>query len=255
MIRIALAILLLFGATQSLHAQDTAAVDTTVVTNAQEDTDTSTDQKSEQTVESPPVLRKVSDSTVRKMQRDKDFEYANDPEYWVRHKEDQSTERKDSWEGFYKFFSNPVIKALAYILVGLVFIFILYRVIVVNNLYVLRSSKKISSVGDELEEDLNDGNIDEKIRKSLQLGNYRQAVRYHYLKTLQLLGQKGWIHLHAQSTNHDYVNQMSKHTGADTFNYLTSAFEYVWYGEFDLSENQYALVQNAFQNFYNTVKP
>lgn len=254
MTRIALLIFLLVGVTQFLHAQDTVAVDTTVVTNTEENTDTSAEQKSEQVVETLPVLRKVQDSVVKKMQKDKDFEYANDPAYWVTHKDDQEAERKDPWEGFYRFFSNPIIKFLAYILVGLVFLFILYRLIVVNNLYVLRSSKKIGATGDGIEEDLNEGNIDEKIRRSLQLGNYRQAVRYHYLKTLQILGEKGWIQLHAQSTNYDYVNQMRKHSGADKFNYLTRAFEYIWYGEFDLSENQYTLVQNAFQNFYNTVR-
>lgn len=241
----AIAIFLLLGTMQSLHAQDTAPADTTIITTDSEEVSSH--------VEPLPVLRKVPDSIVKNMKQDKDFEYANDPSYWVHHKE-ETVQQSDSWDGIYKFFSYEPIKWLAWITVGLLFIFILYRVIISNNLYVFHSSKKMNIGGEEAEEELDQNKIDDKIRNAIQLGNYREAVRYYYLKTLYILGDKGWIQLHAQSTNYEYVLQMNKHSLAGKFNYLTNAFEFVWYGEFNLSENQFALVQNAFQNFYNNVK-
>ena len=240
----AFAILLLFGVMQSLHAQDTASVDTTATTN---------DTEEVHSQEALPVLRSVPDSTVKRMKQDKDFEYANDPAYWA-HEKEEPVEQSDSWEGVYKFFSYDPIKWLAWITVGLLLVFILYRIIVVNNLYIFHSSKKMDTSSDGPDEDLDQNKIDEKIRNAILQGNYREAVRYHYIKTLQVLGEKGWIQLHAQATNYEYVLQMNKHSFADKFYYLTNAFEYVWYGEFNLSENQFALVQTAFQNFYNNVR-
>lgn len=240
----ALVILLLLGAMQSLHAQDTASADTTSVPGNTEEPHTQ---------EASPVLRSVPDSIVKRMKQDKDFEYANDPSYWVRDKE-EPVDQTDSWDGIYKFFSYEPIKWLAWIAAGLLLIFILYRVIVVNNLYVFHSSKKMNTAGEGPEEDLDENKIDEKIRNAIHQGKYREAVRFYYLKTLQVLGEKGWIQLHAQSTNYEYVLQMNKHAFADKFYYLTNTFEFVWYGEFNLSENQFTLVQNAFQNFYNNVR-
>lgn len=201
----------------------------------------------------PPELRKVPDSTVRRLKRDKAFAYANDDAYLE--KEEQGKERETStWDGAYKFFSSDAVRVLMYILLGMFLIFVIYRIIVVNNLYFVSSRKKLIHDDDGGEEDISDENIDEKIRKAAGAEDYRTAIRYSYIKGLRLLNDKGWIRMHAQATNHDYIYQVSKYPVAGDFNFLTRVYDYVWYGEFAVNNEQYARLQTDFQKFYLAIK-
>jgi hypothetical protein len=201
----------------------------------------------------PPELRKVPDSTVRRLKRDKAFAYANDDA--LLEKEEQREERQTStWDGAYRFFSSDAVRVLMYVLLGLFLIFVIYRIIVVNNLYFIPSRKKLVHDDDGGEENISDENIDVKIRNAAAAGDFRTAIRYSYLKGLRLLNDKGWIRMHAQATNHDYLYQVSKYPVAGDFNFLTRVYDYVWYGEFVVNDEQYARLQTEFQKFYLAIK-
>jgi len=219
----------------------------------------------------PPQYRIVPDSTVRRYKNQKDFEYANDPEYWdlererelkrKREKEEREWEQRQKeqeakrgfWDNFYSFFSGDAIRIITYIVLGLFFLFIIYRIMVVNKLFLFYSSPKtkVSDGGEEV--DIEDDNLDEKIRRAAEAGDHRQAVRFMYLKTLQLLNERQWIKYHVDATNYEYVLQMSKHKLGNDFSFLTRIYDYVWYGEFTLSREQFDVVYNNFSHFYNAV--
>jgi len=211
--------------------------------------------------ELPPTFREVSDSTVNRLKRQEEFEYANDDEYLAKpgrpgsdSASSQSSGSTDSWQGFYNFFSNPAVKVVFYILLIGFFLFVIYRIIVVNNLYFTRSSKRLRTNDGPAEEDINDEHIDDKIRKAAHARDYRNAVRYLYLKGLRLLNDKGWIRYHAQATNHDYVYQVSQYPVAGDFRFLTRVYDYVWYGEFAVNDEQFNRLQSDFQRFYQDLK-
>lgn len=201
--------------------------------------------------ELPPELRSVPDSTVSRLKQDQAFAYANDEAYLE--KKPPEKEEASAWDGLYRFFSSGAIKVILYILLGLFFIFVIYRIVVVNNLYFITSKKKRIHDDDGGEEDITDENIDEKIRRASGAGDYRMAVRYSYIKALRLLNDKGWVRLHAQATNHDYLYQVSKYPVAGDFNFLTRVYDHVWYGEFAVNGDQYARLQTDFQKFYQAV--
>jgi hypothetical protein len=246
------ALLFFFFAGNPLHAQDDQA-DTLIeqveppVQSYDKDDDYSTSNQ-----ELPPELRNVPDSTVAKLKRDKEFAYANDDAY-LQKEELEVEEDTGAWTGFFRFFSSGGVRIMMYILLAVFFIFIIYRIIVVNNLYFISSKKKLVH-DDGVDEEITDENIDEKIRGAAAAGDYRLAVRYSYIKGLRLLNDKGWIRLHAQATNHDYVYQVSKYPVAGDFNFLTRVYDYVWYGEFAVNNEQYARLQTDFQKFYRAVK-
>lgn len=199
----------------------------------------------------PLVYRHVPDSVTRKLKKQKEFAYANDPRYWV--SDPQPEEQNDFWEGFYKFFQKDGVRTIAYGLLISFFLFVIYRIIVVNKLFLFYSSKKVKQ--QEKEETLNieDEKLDEKIQRAIDEHNDRMAVRYMYLKALQLLHEKQWIHFHAEATNHEYVNQMQKHKLGTEFGFLTRVYDYMWYGEFTLTREQFDIVYNNFRQFYKGV--
>jgi hypothetical protein len=240
-----------------------------VIEAPQEETTDQPETKIGTTLPPPPEYRAVPDSTVRRFKNEKDFEYANDPAYWnieqeqalKRKREQEQREqelkaerqeyKKGFWDYFNNVFSSNAIRIITYIALSMFFLFVIYRIMVVNKLFLFYHSKKakVSDGGEVV--DIEKDNLDEKIRKAAQAGDHRQAVRFMYLKTLQLLNDRQWIKYHVDATNYEYVIQMSKHKLGNDFSFLTRIYDYVWYGEFALTNEQYDIVSNNFSHFYN----
>jgi hypothetical protein len=181
------------------------------------------------------------------MQKEKEFLYANNAAFW---REDKP--RDDS--AFFKFLEkisrSIFLKGVLYFLLAVLILFILYQVIAVNNFFIFsRSSKRKKTKGDPGEEQTDIHNIDEKIRTAISAGDYRGAIRLMYLNTLQSLSDKQLIRLHAKSTNYDYMQQMKQKKGESEFRLLTRTYEYVWYGEFQPSPQQFGIIHNNFNQF------
>lgn len=243
------------AATVTVKAQDEYPDSTAPVVEApdEEYDEESSESNTYQYEETPPELRAVSDSTVGKLKREKDFEYANDPAYLVKEKP-EPVKSDGFWNSFNKFFSGGMVRTIAYMLLIAFFIFVIYRIIVVNKLFLFYPGKKSRVYDEESEEALSPQDIDEKIRKAIAENDYRSAIRFLYLKGLNLLSDRGWIRLHAQATNHDYVFQLRDKPIAGDFRFLTKVYDYVWYGEFAVNEEQFNQLHNDFQRFHNTVR-
>jgi hypothetical protein len=198
-----------------------------------------------------PVFREVPDSVTARLKKDKDFRYANDPSYWVTEPEEMD-DGITFMDRFYRFFRGDAVRTIFYILLAGLLLYIIYRVVVVNKLYMIYSSKK-SKDDDDGPSDITEDDLEENIQKAIAAKQHRQAVRYLYLKTLRRLSEKGLIRLHAQATNYDYVNQLNQHSRAEEFRFLTRIYDYVWYGEFGLTDEQFDLVHANFRRFYDAL--
>jgi hypothetical protein len=194
------------------------------------------------------VFRSVPDSTVERMKREKAFAYANDPAYWIKQKK---VYRKGFWDYVFDFFTSSEVRFIFYtLLVGLA-IFVLYRIIVVNELLVFKGSKNSRGLSEEAGTAEADRNtVDAKIQEAIDQKNFQMAVRYLFLKTLYILNDKDWIQFHPEATNNQYLNQMSGHKQNKDFRFLTRVYEYIWYGKFQITEEQFSLVHNSFKTFH-----
>lgn len=199
------------------------------------------------------TLRSVSDQTADSFRNAKVFAYANDPRYWK--KEEPVPEKKTTEPGLLeRILSSNTTRFVMYGLLGLFLLFVIYRIIVNNSLF-YGPSRKIATESEEInEEEIRDLDIDTKIKQAIQTGNHRQATRYMYLKSLQRLDLAGLIRYHPQATNHEYTRQLSGHTLSADFGLLTHIYEYIWYGEFSVNEEQFAMVQAHFDKFYKSVR-
>jgi len=254
-LRVILCLSALLTGSQAIQAQvidDSATV--AIETPVEEDTENREDTEPKITIPEPVVFRQVPDSTVRDLQKRKDFAYANDPAYWAREPQIQErSRRKGFWDYFNDFFSGSAIRVVTYCILIAFFGFIIYRIIVVNKLFLFYSSTKTKTAVTGEDIDIHDENLDEKIQKAVDVKDHRLAVRYMYLKSLQLLNKGQWIRYHTDATNYEYVNQMSGHKLASEFGFLTRVYDYMWYGEFALTEEQFDIVYKNFCHFYNAV--
>ncbi len=221
--------------------------DTTVIGSFEEEPEADTPVQ--------PELRSVPDSTVNQLKKQKAFAYANDSAYWGKKPEEPASSGKSAWDYFYDFFSNEAVRIIIYIILGVIFVLIVYRIIVVNNLFMTRASRHRKETADEIDIELDENNLDARIQAAIQERNYRGAIRFMYIKSLRSLSEKGWIRYHAQGTNYEYISQVNPYGVGNEFRFLTHVYEYVWYGEFALSDEQFDRVHKNFQHFFNAVKP
>lgn len=93
----------------------------------------------------------------------------------------------------------------------------------------------------------------ERIGEAVAQGNFRLAVRLHYLQLLKLLSEKKVIHYQPDKTNYDYLMQVSATPFYTDFFNATRHFEYSWYGAFSVDEQQYRQMKQSFDHFYKTL--
>jgi hypothetical protein len=221
----------LFANAQSDEQQDSSSVvaDTVATENAIfSETDPAPDTL---------VLRSTPDTIVVKLQHQKEFAYANDPEYWKKQKKKIALPYLGT---FLKY------AALA-VFVG-VLIYILVNVLLSNKIILFNRNKKSS--GTEMEEqEVQVADLSALIALAEQQEDFRLATRYQYLQLLDKLNTKQLIRMHPELTNWDYIRQLGKHPLNAKFRYLTAAYEYTWYGEFRVSAEQYQVIKNRFQSF------
>lgn len=139
--------------------------------------------------------------------------------------------------------------AVAIFLIGLVIYFLVFK----NRLFVRRNTRlKITEQENDLvanDEDAFEG----LINQAESLKDYNLATRYLYLQTLKSLADAGRIQYTPDKPNYLYVQEMASQKLGHIFRQLTHNYEYLWYGKFDISAQNYTRVKNDFLNFNRTI--
>ncbi len=90
---------------------------------------------------------------------------------------------------------------------------------------------------------------DKLIAQAVVNKNFRLAVRYFYLQTLQRLSDSAALQLSADKTNFQYVNELHGKPYQNEFASVTVNYEYVWYGKFEINEETFKNLSNDFRAF------
>ncbi len=102
--------------------------------------------------------------------------------------------------------------------------------------------------------DIHQISFEDEIEKAISNGDFRLATRLQYLQALKKLSDKGYIDWRINKTNTDYLAEISDRPFNDKFATLTFNFEYVWYGEKQVSKEQFLAIRHEFQQFNNQVQ-
>ena len=108
--------------------------------------------------------------------------------------------------------------------------------------------------GPELALDEGPQNYDALARTAVAEGRLRDAVRFRYLHTLQLLEARQLIAPGKDKTNMDFLRELSRTAFHKPFAALTLHYEYVWYGKLPLSNGQFSQLDDQFAAFSQSIK-
>jgi len=91
------------------------------------------------------------------------------------------------------------------------------------------------------------------VNQAIAAKDFRLAVRYLYLQSLQRLSQKGVIEFAVDKTNYQYLRELSGKPYRELFGAITLHYEYVWYGEINIDETLYTTIREKFTRFNKAV--
>lgn len=195
----------------------------------------------------------ISADSLRKWRNEKDFAYMQYIDSLLKAKEKKDkpqTRRRPRGGGFFSWFlgSSFVQIILWALAIGFV-LFIIYRLFLADSVFMRRRKKVKEAEAEVAEEEINhETDFDRLIRQALLNNNYRQAVRYQYLRTLHTLAEKDFFELQPDKTNYQYVYELANQPHQNDFAALTLNYEYVWYGEFNIDEELYRKIETGFIN-------
>ncbi len=166
---------------------------------------------------------------------------------WQKEYKNQSENDADlSWLS--KLFTMQWLKYVLWFVAFLFVIFILYA-FVLNKGFFMRGGKKIVSPAASTEDEIFlEKDFIALKNKSLQAGDYRMATRYMFLHLLNGLNNKGLISFGIDKTNRQYFNELPVELKKD-FGTVSRTYEYVWYGNHELSQDTFAEIENTFRMF------
>lgn len=142
-----------------------------------------------------------------------------------------------------------ILRIIPYIIALLVMLFLIKMFLRVNTRNIIEGKTNISAVKFNTEEELiKSENLEELIKEAINNKNYRLSVRYYYLYLLQQMTEQNIIVWQQQKTNEDYIKEIKTKALQDDFIRSTRLYDFVWYGNFDISEDQFSRAEKLFNN-------
>jgi hypothetical protein len=194
------------------------------------------------------MLRKVPIRNVNKYLADRDYEYANDSAYWEKDKI-QNT----SPSSFWNFLRNKTFQWILFLLLMALLIYGIFMLAKENN-FRWFSRRSEQSQGDDPNGLLPEAvNFDEEIIKYQSEGNYRFAIRYLFLRLIHSASERNIIQIRDSMTNTEIGRAFGQHPLASQFRYLAMAYEYIYFGEFNLNKEIFDSLKKKFDVFQEKI--
>jgi len=153
-------------------------------------------------------------------------------------------------------FGYGLFQVLKYLLIGMAS-YLVIRFFLSTSLSGLAEKKieEINSIDSTLvDADMSSVDLSKLIEQAEERKDFRLALRFNYLKLLRNLDDKQLIHWKAEKTNSDFIQELKPSRIKSEFIDITRLYEYVWYGEFELSTiEEYQESKKAFDSLFNTL--
>jgi hypothetical protein len=193
------------------------------------------------------VQRSIDSAKIAQLKKDDDFWYVNEvpPKKAAKpatQKEAPKILQDQTW-----------IRNVLWVLVVGGFVSILIWFLIASNVKLLRKPQSVSAQQEDedemLTENIFDIDYEGALKKAIAVSNYRLAIRLLYLQTLKDLAIRNQIQYKQERTNNDYLMQLFQTAFYKDFFRLTRSFEYTWYGQFPVSPDVFASIQQEFSSF------
>jgi hypothetical protein len=197
------------------------------------------------------VPRQPEGSQIEEYKNNSDFNY------------EKSYEKGESaWRRFLKWLGDKLFgsklaklslgqqKAIQWILLGLIVTAVVYFFLK-NEIRVLWRRGNAGENSQSLRTDFIDisvstSSLQNQLQKAIAAKNYKEAIRLYYTLALKQLSAAGYLTLTINKTNSQYLYELPTGTVKAPFKLLTFYFEYVFYGDFEATENLFKKAEATY---------
>lgn len=195
------------------------------------------------------TLREVTQGRVNKYLADPDYAYANDPAYWIKDKPGKNP----GGNSFWNFLNNKTFQWALFLAVIAVIVYGIYLLARENNFKWFSRRDDGSQQAESIASGEDPVDYDEAIRKYQAEGNYRFAIRYLFLRLIHSAAEKNIIRIRDSMTNSEIGSAFAQPELAAQFRYLATAYEYIYFGDFDLKKDVFDSLKMKFEIFQNKI--
>lgn len=203
-------------------------------------------------------LRHISPESLRQLHTDSDMDYnlgSPDDNLWVRF-------RNWLFVQFLRLFGTTTaistLEIIVYILILITLVYAVLRLLKVDlqGLF-LPKSKRTAVVQQDKEayENIHAIDFNTAIEEALKNKEYNVAVRLLYLSALKELTDREHIHWQPGKTNYQYQQELKSLSLKTSFRELGYFFEWAWYGNFSLDEQQYQEASTIYKSLQQHLQP
>ncbi|PSL29685.1 DUF4129 domain-containing protein [Chitinophaga ginsengisoli] len=193
----------------------------------------------------PLVIRAVPDTIMKALLADNDLQYQ---------KKEPARQKDMSWmndifSAILRLVGLSPFAIICFILSGVGLLLYLY---LKQNGYLFKRTKRDADKTVKLtEEELDVATYHQQIEQAISSGKFRVAVRLLYLQTLRVLVDKGIVTYSREKTNAAYLHSLVSTPWYKAFATLTLDYEYIWYGEMPVNNEQFNVIHRQFRQFMN----
>lgn len=143
------------------------------------------------------------------------------------------------------------VKPLLWILAIAGLVFLAWRLWAGKPIF-LTTDKKLATNGEEEQDPLFVADAAALAAEAIRKKEFRLATRYLFVDALLRMGEKGRLQILSKKTNQQYLKEIQQPTLQADMARLMLQFEYVWYGGFTPTENQFQTIYSTFKKFEAT---
>ncbi|RYD58980.1 MAG: DUF4129 domain-containing protein [Sphingobacteriales bacterium] len=195
----------------------------------------------------------VTDEQWQELANDKAFSYAGEKETVEQINQQEPNIFTSGLMSLISFFSSSFGRVLIWTVFFVFIAWILFKVFSNQGLFAPRSQKLSDDEPmptPNHEDDLLLADWEKRMQHAMKAGDMAMAIKYSYLHLLKLLQQKDLISFRSDKTNYEYYHELRDATYRKPFKQLTNQYEYIWYGKYPVSEQQYS----EYMSTFNTLK-
>ncbi len=184
------------------------------------------------------------------------------------------TPEKNAWDRFkewlydlFKDFFNLADKSkslnhidtILRVLAALLIIFVIYMIVkaILNKegswIFGRNTQAKIIDYTD-VEKNIHLVDFKKLVASAIAKDDKRLATRYYYLWLLKKLSDATLIEWHPEKTNTEYSYEIKNQETKENFNYLSYLYNYIWYGEFEITEAIFNKTKEDFEKAITSIK-
>ena len=151
---------------------------------------------------------------------------------------------------FDAFFNSNILQTILWMGAVALLLFIIYKLFLSNAVFNKRSKKAKVEIQEDADDTTLANDYNSLLRRAYLKGEWKLAMRFLFLKTLQNLNNKELIRYSIDKTNSNYVRELPPAT-RNMFSSLALYYEYIWYGNAPVTKETFDAIENKFNEFLN----